>query len=144
MKWKNFWRDVVSKYRVVVDGWPENIQFGNLSDVVTSLADLETLLRKWRSGAIHFRSIGDDEFKQMLDKRDEQIENGEIDEPPCKARSDKGRKHQRSNSSADAVPRKRKVKITSSETVDSDGDGSDSSSSDKGSGAENVDDGDSE
>jgi hypothetical protein len=92
MKWKNYWRDIVRKHQVVVTGWPEEIPFANLSDFSNSLTTLESLLRKWECGTIHWKSISNDEFTRLDKERDRQIEAGEIEEPTRRQRSDKGSK----------------------------------------------------
>lgn len=93
MEWKYYWRNVVQRYQVVIEGWPDNIPFGNLSNYSNSLADLEALLRKWRCGSIYWKEITDHELQQLNKERDERIERGEIDAPvPRRRRSDYGKK----------------------------------------------------
>ncbi|KAG2365336.1 hypothetical protein BDR07DRAFT_1481456 [Suillus spraguei] len=53
MHWAHYWRNVVQRYLVVIEGWPENIPFVNLSTVSSALPDLEMLLDKWKTGEIH-------------------------------------------------------------------------------------------
>ncbi|KAG1749167.1 uncharacterized protein EDB91DRAFT_1011812, partial [Suillus paluster] len=40
MHWANYWRSVVQRYLVVIEGWPDNIPFVNLSNVSSTLPDL--------------------------------------------------------------------------------------------------------
>ncbi|KAI0358215.1 hypothetical protein OH77DRAFT_1421521 [Trametes cingulata] len=59
-------RDVVSRYRVRIEGWPlADVPFKNLSDV-TNLPKLEVLLRGWLNGTIYFRAIDEAEFSAMM------------------------------------------------------------------------------
>jgi hypothetical protein len=44
MEWKHYWRNVVRRHQVVIEGWPDAIPFRNLSETSNSLANLETLL----------------------------------------------------------------------------------------------------
>ncbi|OAX32641.1 hypothetical protein K503DRAFT_701726, partial [Rhizopogon vinicolor AM-OR11-026] len=41
MQWAQYWRNVVRRHSVVIEGWPEQIPFVNLSAVSNSLTDLE-------------------------------------------------------------------------------------------------------
>ncbi|KDQ49652.1 hypothetical protein JAAARDRAFT_143106 [Jaapia argillacea MUCL 33604] len=127
MKWTQYWRDIVVKYRVVIHGWPDDIPFGNLSDVVKTLHEYESLTRKWQKGKITFRTLTEQEFAAMDEKRQQQVENGEIDEPALrKTRSDKGRKRTRSGNRNEGS-RKKKAS-NSRDTVDTDSDPSDGES----------------
>jgi hypothetical protein len=100
MQWKLYWRNVVRRYRVIIEGWPDELPFKNLSDVSSSFADLESLLRKWRSGVVHWRKISDEEFTEMEGERDHQIEAGTIQEPGRRCRrSDYGTKRARKDNS---------------------------------------------
>ncbi|KAL7280637.1 hypothetical protein PYCCODRAFT_1443280 [Trametes coccinea BRFM310] len=68
MRWSRnaYMRDVVSRYRVRIEGWPLNeVPFKNLSDV-TNLGKMEYLLRGWTEGTIYFRLITDAEFREMI------------------------------------------------------------------------------
>ncbi|KAG1835967.1 hypothetical protein DFJ58DRAFT_735336 [Suillus subalutaceus] len=77
MHWTNYFRNVVQCYQVIIEGWPTNIPFTNLSKVSSALPDLDMLLRKWRSNAIKWRRVDDEEFQQLLKERNESLENGE-------------------------------------------------------------------
>ncbi|KAG1864582.1 hypothetical protein C8R48DRAFT_601909, partial [Suillus tomentosus] len=63
MHWANYFHNVVQPYQVIVEGWPTNIPFINLSEVSSTLPDLDLLERKWRSGAVHWRHLEDEEFQ---------------------------------------------------------------------------------
>jgi hypothetical protein len=102
MHWKHYWRNVVKKYRVIIEGWPANIPFASLSDVSVPLPDLETLLRQWQSGKIYWRELTASEFKKLNKERDDKLESGEIQPPaPRRPRSDRGKKRPRSRNTAD-------------------------------------------
>ncbi|KAI5999190.1 hypothetical protein EDD15DRAFT_2128315, partial [Pisolithus albus] len=57
MQWSAYFARVVSRYLVIVDGWPDNIPFVNLSSVSSSLPQLERLLNKWETGEIQWKRI---------------------------------------------------------------------------------------
>ncbi|KAI0367612.1 hypothetical protein BV20DRAFT_552281 [Pilatotrama ljubarskyi] len=68
MRWSRhaYLKDVVSRYRVRIEGWPlADVPFKNLSDV-PNLGKLDVLLRGWREGTIYFRAIDDAEFHAMM------------------------------------------------------------------------------
>jgi hypothetical protein len=108
MQWKLYWRNVVQRYRVMVEGWPAKYPFKNLSDVTSSLVDLEDLLRKWQCGAIHWRKLSEVEFTQMNLHRDQNIENGTIVDPAIRRRrSDCGQKRRRNTDPSLSHPSKK-------------------------------------
>ncbi|KIK21689.1 hypothetical protein PISMIDRAFT_31748, partial [Pisolithus microcarpus 441] len=92
MQWAQYFRNVVTRYQVVIEGWPEMIPFANLSSASSSLAQLEVLLRKWELGATYWKALSDDELNQLQQRRNEGLENGEIEEHSHRTRSDKGKK----------------------------------------------------
>ncbi|TDL13891.1 hypothetical protein BD410DRAFT_846538 [Rickenella mellea] len=139
MKWKNYWQDIVSKYRVVIEVWPENIPFGNLSDIVTNIPDFERLLRKWKTNTIYFRQIDDNEYDKLQVERDEKLESGELEEPRRKIRSDKGKKRPRKDSSK-GQSRKKARTVSSEEFIADSGDNADGNSDDESSDDESSDD----
>ena len=69
MHWPTYWKDVVARYHVIIEGWPEDVPFRNLSDV-SNLGKLEQLLRGWQSGTIRFRRISDAEFALLNAQRE--------------------------------------------------------------------------
>jgi hypothetical protein len=108
MQWKFYYRNVVKRYQVVVEGWPPSYPFKNLSDVSGSVVDLENLLRKWRHGAIHWRKLSSEEFATMDSERDAEIVNGNIPEPvPRRRRSDHGKKRSRNSDPSGSSKRRR-------------------------------------
>jgi hypothetical protein len=117
MQWANYWRNVVQRYRVMIEGWPENFPFANLSAVSRGLPELENLLRKWRSGAIFWKHLTSDEFERLEKEHEEKIESGDIVEHRRRPRSDRGKKRRREGGN-DSGRRKKSHK--SAETIDTD------------------------
>ena len=65
MRWPSYWKDIVVKYHVIIEGWPhDEVPFRNLSDV-SNLQKLEILLRGWQGGQIYFRRLADEEFEML-------------------------------------------------------------------------------
>ena len=65
MRWPSYWKDIVVKYKVVIEGWPyEEVPFRNLSDV-SNLQRLELLHKGWQEKTIYFRRISDAEFAAL-------------------------------------------------------------------------------
>ncbi|KAL4075026.1 hypothetical protein V8B97DRAFT_2022613 [Scleroderma yunnanense] len=93
MQWAQYHQSVICCYQVAIDGWPEDIPFANLSDVSSSLSQLELLLQRWKSGVIHWKMLSDEEVKELQEKRDRQMENGQIKAHTHCTCSDKGKKH---------------------------------------------------
>jgi len=60
-------------------------------------------------GTIYWKELTNDEFEELRRTRNEQLENGEIQEPSCRTRSDKGKKRTRGHLSED-LPRHKKYK----------------------------------
>ncbi|KZT69293.1 hypothetical protein DAEQUDRAFT_738185 [Daedalea quercina L-15889] len=69
MHWPTYWKDVVARYHVIIEGWPEDVPFRNLSDV-SNLGKLEQLLHGWQNGDIFFRRISDAEFAALSAQRE--------------------------------------------------------------------------
>ncbi|KAI1785919.1 hypothetical protein LXA43DRAFT_1065469 [Ganoderma leucocontextum] len=68
MAWsrKSYMKNIVTRYRVRIEGWPlAEVPFRNLSDV-SNLPKLELLLRGWKEGTIRFCRINDAQYTQML------------------------------------------------------------------------------
>ena len=101
---------------VIIEGWPADIPFHNLSEASSSLTDLETLLRKWRCGKIYWRGVTETELQDLDDARNNQIESGELEAPtPRRRRSDYGKKRPRQNCAGVAEKRSGKVVVNSNE-----------------------------
>ncbi|KAI0355964.1 hypothetical protein OH77DRAFT_1424249 [Trametes cingulata] len=64
--WPAYLQDVVSVYRVRIEGWPlTEVPTLNLSDI-THLRRLELLLREWKEGSTYFRAIDEAEYRDMM------------------------------------------------------------------------------
>ena len=98
MEWAHYFRNVVSRLHVIIEGWPEDIPFANLSTVSSSTSQLELLQRKWEMGETHWKEISEDQLEELRQKRDEQLRNGEIVQHTRRTRSDKGKKRTRNES----------------------------------------------
>ena len=68
---------------MIIEGWLANIPFCNLSEVLSSLTKLETLLQKWHCGKIYWKQLTDTEFQDLDCDQDNQIEGGELEAPIC-------------------------------------------------------------
>ena len=74
MRWPSYWKEIVVKYHVIVEGWPHSeVPFRNLSDV-SNLQKLEVLLRGWQAGEIYFRKLADGELEALSAARAAHIE----------------------------------------------------------------------
>jgi hypothetical protein len=119
MEWKHCWRNVVQRYKTVIEGWPENIPFRNLSDGSGSLTDLETLRRKWCCGTTYWKQITERELDEMVQDRDTRIEQGEEAAPaPCHHRSDYGKKQSQRNPIDQARKRRHNSHMSAAEEED--------------------------
>ncbi|KAI0768845.1 hypothetical protein BD413DRAFT_605260 [Trametes elegans] len=68
MSWsrKSYLKNIVTRYRIRIEGWPlAEVPFRNLSDV-SNLGKLELLLQGWKAGTIRFRRISDEQVRAML------------------------------------------------------------------------------
>ncbi|KAG9310201.1 hypothetical protein JVU11DRAFT_9842 [Chiua virens] len=92
MQYKDFWPKIVQCYRVQIDGWLSDVTFANLSDSSRSLSELDSLLRKWKNGTIHWRKLTNEEYTRLENDHNEQIESGDITVPKRQTRSDAGMK----------------------------------------------------
>ncbi|KAG2338064.1 hypothetical protein BDR05DRAFT_856401, partial [Suillus weaverae] len=119
MQWVQYWRNIVKRYSVIIEGWPKQIPFANLSAVSSSLPELEMLLRKWQSGAIYWKRLTPEELEHMDKERDEGIENGAIAEKCQRVHSNKGKKSCR-DANDDTTQHQRKKVYKSTEMVSSD------------------------
>ncbi|KAH9851438.1 hypothetical protein C2E23DRAFT_711362, partial [Lenzites betulinus] len=68
MSWsrRSYLKNVVSRYRIRIEGWPYvEVPFRNLSDV-SNLGKLERLLRGWKDGTIRFVRLSEEQHRAML------------------------------------------------------------------------------
>jgi len=95
---------------VIIEGWPANIPFRNLSEASNSLAELEILLQKWRCGKVYWREVTEIELQDLDRNRNSQIESGELEAPtPRRRHSDYGKKRPRTNPVGDAQKKSGRV-----------------------------------
>jgi hypothetical protein len=99
MQWVHYFRNIIQRYSVAVEGWPDCVPFTNLSSVSSALPHLEILRQNWHSGTTHWKQLTDEEFEELLAKRNQQLDNGEITLHARRSRSDKGKKHKRASDS---------------------------------------------
>ncbi|KAI5986623.1 hypothetical protein EDD15DRAFT_2373070 [Pisolithus albus] len=93
MQWAQYFRNIIARYHVAIEGWPDTVVFANLSSTSSSLSQLEVLLRKWEMGSTYWKKLSDNEFRELQQERNEQLERGEIQAHSRRTRSDKGKKH---------------------------------------------------
>ncbi|KAG2149221.1 hypothetical protein DEU56DRAFT_729582, partial [Suillus clintonianus] len=92
MQWADYFRNVVNPYQVAIKGWPEHIPFTNLSNMSSSLPDLQFLLDCWKMVTTTWKVLDDEELVQLRRERDEKINSGEVIESRRRTQSDKGKK----------------------------------------------------
>lgn len=94
MEWKFYFRNIVQRYSVKIEGWPFHlVRFQNLSEVSSPYGSLKTLLNNWITGKTRWIELGEDELEELVREREEQVANGEIQEPAQRRpRSDRGKK----------------------------------------------------
>jgi hypothetical protein len=115
MVWKNYWHDIVVRHRVIIEGWPKDVRFGNLSDVATSLHILDKLHCHWKSGQTYFRVLDDSEFEALDKEHAKNVANGDEVIPARKTQRDKGVKRKGSTDG----PRRKKRRTASVVSSDS-------------------------
>lgn len=99
MEWKHYWRKVVARHKVMIEGWPGSIPFKNLSEASSSLPELKMLLERWEDGRTCWKRLSDGEAERVVEERKAQ---GEVSDGVRQTRSDRGKKRKRpSNSMAD-------------------------------------------
>ncbi|KAG1795025.1 uncharacterized protein HD556DRAFT_1473186 [Suillus plorans] len=94
MHWAHYWWNIVQHYLVVIEGWPQNVPFVNLSTVSSALPDLEMLLDKWETGEIHWKHLDEDEYEKLCQECREKVSSGEVIEKRRQTCSDKGKKRE--------------------------------------------------
>ena len=119
MQWVHYFRNVIQRYQVIVEGWPSNIPFTNLSQISSALPQLKMLLHRWESGSTYWKSLSDEELEQLRQEREEKIENGDLVDRRRQTRSDKGKKRK----NTEGMTRRKQYK--SAETIRGSDTGSD-------------------
>jgi hypothetical protein len=125
MEYKHYWCNVVMRYHVIIEGWPESIPFCNLSDTLSPLDSLEKLLWRWQNGRTFWKKLTDDEFRKIEREHTTQGENDGLDAcAPRRCRSDYGRKRTRTKEGPESRRKRQKSKHMvheDDESEDSDG-----------------------
>ncbi|KIK20613.1 hypothetical protein PISMIDRAFT_62254, partial [Pisolithus microcarpus 441] len=114
MQWAHYFRNVVTRYLVSIEGWPDRIPFTNLSTVSSVLPDLEMLLRKWEAGSTFWKLLNNQDYEVLCRERDAKLNSGELVEGTRRTRSDKGTK--RTGQNRNATKNSRRT-FKSSETI---------------------------
>ncbi len=81
MQWKQYWRNVVKRYSVKIEGWPATINIENFSVASCPIDDLTAMLRKWRAGTIYWKTLSQHELEDLEKEHDSLIADGKIQEP---------------------------------------------------------------
>ncbi|KAF8345221.1 hypothetical protein F5887DRAFT_834432, partial [Amanita rubescens] len=99
MEWKHYWRKVVARHKVMIEGWPDSVPFKNLSEASSALPELKMLLGRWEDGRTYWKQLTDEEAEHIVEERKAQ---GEVSDGVRRTRSDRGKKRKRpSKSTAD-------------------------------------------
>jgi hypothetical protein len=123
MEYKHYWRNVVMRYHVVLEGWPDDIPFRNLSETSSPLDSLEKLLQRLQHKKTYWKKLTDNEFKKLDREHSAQMENGEVDTPaPHRRRSDYGKKRSRTQEGSDSRKKRNKSKRAIDDEDDNDRD----------------------
>jgi len=61
MKWKTYWEDIVTVYRVKIEGWPAGIDSLPLTQACSGVGDTERLLKSWESGETSWHKLTKEE-----------------------------------------------------------------------------------
>jgi hypothetical protein len=91
MQWSHYFLNVVQHYQVTIEGWPDNMPFANLGQVLSARSDLEKLYSRWESKETKWKVLTDDEFQELHQKHLEQLASSENIDHPRRTRSDKER-----------------------------------------------------
>ncbi|KIK20523.1 hypothetical protein PISMIDRAFT_105571, partial [Pisolithus microcarpus 441] len=92
MQWAHYFCNIIARYLVTIEGWPDCIPFANLSTVSSALPDLETLLRMWESRSIYWKQLSNEEYEALHCEHDGKLNRSELVKHTCRSCSDKGTK----------------------------------------------------
>jgi hypothetical protein len=105
MNYVNYETEVVLRYGVVLEGWPEGIEFACPSKLGNNVGVLTRLKDAVVSSTCKFRSLSATEKRKYQERYDAQVTSGEVIPSVRKTRKDAGRKRSReviSDSEVDA------------------------------------------
>lgn len=92
MEWKHYWQKVVAQHKVMIEDWPDNIPFKNLSEASSALPELKILLEQWQDKTIYWRQLTNEEAERVVE---EHKARGEVPDAARRTRSDRGKKRKR-------------------------------------------------
>ncbi|KAG1786106.1 uncharacterized protein HD556DRAFT_1450089 [Suillus plorans] len=116
MQWAYYFQNIVQCYQVMIEGWPDNVPFANLSQASSALPELDRLLRLWNSGATCWKTLTGKEFEKIPKEHNAKLDCGEIEDHSRQTRSDKGKKRTKS-AATDCNLHGRHKKYKSADTV---------------------------
>jgi hypothetical protein len=102
MSYIHYKRDVVLRYGVILEGWPEDIEFACPSKLGNNLSILTRLRDAVVSGSCSFRPLTTAEQRHAQEEYDQQVAGGEVVQPIRKTRKDAGQKRSRAEVQSDS------------------------------------------
>ncbi|KAK7434317.1 hypothetical protein VKT23_020267 [Stygiomarasmius scandens] len=90
MNYINYRTDIVSRYKVKIVDWPEEIPFKSPSDMCAE--DAKAIYHLWKSGVAHWERLTSTEYKRHMRAIERDEANGVQVRVPRQSRSDKGKK----------------------------------------------------
>jgi hypothetical protein len=102
MSYIHYKRDVVLRYGVILEGWPEDIEFACPSKLGNNLSILTRLRDAVVSGSCLFRPLTTAEQRHAQEEYDQQVAGGEVIQPVRKTRKDAGQKRSRAEVQSDS------------------------------------------
>jgi hypothetical protein len=101
MSYIHYKRDVVLRYGVILEGWPEDIEFACPSKLGNNLSILTRLRDAVVAGSCSFRPLTAAEQRHAQEEYDSQVAGGEVIQPVRKTRKDAGQKRSRAEIQSD-------------------------------------------
>jgi hypothetical protein len=95
MNYVNYKSDVVLRYGVILEGWPEGVDFACPSKLGNNLSVLNRLKDAVVSGSCKFRPLTTAEHRSYEEEYQQQVASGELVIPSRKTRKDRGKKRTR-------------------------------------------------
>jgi hypothetical protein len=102
MSYVHYKRDVVLRYGVILEGWPEDIEFACPSKLGNNLSILTRLRDAVVSGSCSFRPLTTAEQRNAQVEYDQQVAGGEVVQPVRKTCKDEGQKRSRAEVQSDS------------------------------------------
>jgi hypothetical protein len=95
MSYVNYKLDVVIRYGVILEGWPEGIDFACPSKLGNNLSVLNRLKDAIVPGTCKFRQLTTAEHRSFREEYERQLASGQLANPSRKTRKDAGKKRTR-------------------------------------------------